>query len=294
MRMFMLFSLLCPLHLWAVQPILTNETGSPWSLKFHDGREAAVIVTHVDSPVLSTHFKIVDNTCVARQNMTCQFEFQIRRWFIALAWTKHPDHARVGQTVKTKFGMESTDPLELTDAVSVNLPVGPTAVLDPRFYPQTLNCDDFSWLPTATKDAPASVSILRWDGEDSDTNSETRVAETRSVGGAFNVTMQRKDPRRLAVTHAQATTGTRREFPILMLEPNISLTTLNPAGETCQIGVSSALSIEALKAYENLKDHRPSMIDVPAALVGVEPMLKSRDFKRSANGWATREEETFE
>lgn len=276
---------------------IIQKDGQPLAFRFADGREAVLKVSSVDSEVVSTQFKITDNTCSDRQNMTCAYKFALRRYFAAMVWTKHPDASRVGQIVKRgaeypgQPTMTSFDPLSADYVLVAGLDFSATKTDLGRGLPaHEIQCDDFSWLPGASKEAPNRLHLSRWDGENNEPNPETGTNENRTNGGAFGLDLMRVDAKTLRVTKVSALSGGAVNLDILTLAPTGSLTMLSSDGEICQTGISSKGVTEILPIYNKLEAKRPDPASEKPYILGSNGFTKHSFFKFALSSWIQQNE----
>jgi hypothetical protein len=273
----------------APKPVISAQPGSPYIVTMADGREARLKVTSVDGPAQRSHFKVVDNDCSEWQGMSCTYNFSIRRFFLALVWTKNPTNPeRVGKIVKygqTGDGADDYQEASMNFQFSAGLSSASKVIMGQGLPKHVIECPDFRWLPGAAKTAPAEATISRWDGEDNSQNPETANNENRSVSGAMGVHMHAIGPNKMEIDRVSYMTEVLAAFDLLNLSPSESLTLTKSGGEICQVGLTSNLVAEITSAYERLETLAPPPAERTDFIVGSSEVLEGYETRGQIEYW---------
>lgn len=243
-------------------PIVTTVAGQPVSVDFQDGRIAVVKKSAVSAnDQLSIPFQVFDSLCADARGMSCVYRLSFRTVFYFLAWSQHPDAAKVNQPLKRIFPagtviseegrkIENSDFYSGTEGhlfpvVTQGLPVA------------QVECDDFSWLPTKTKEAPAALEALRWDSEMMMENPETGVNENRTTGGGAHISLRRSSPRSLAISSVGAFTSQYGFNNGALVVGDVSTMTLDDQkGGYCSVELKPGGLADVTAQVRNLKSQR--------------------------------------
>ena len=220
----------------ATKPIVTKIDGQPYTADFGDGRVAVLKMTTATLPKqIGISFQVYDNSCSDHRGMQCKYWTNFKRIYASLVWSKHPDPTRIGNIVTIiDKNNHSTKPIEQSDTL-----FGPEATYLPDLLSDTqpagIECADFSWLPSATTNAPLKQTVLRWEMELMNINPETLANENRTFGGASGVTLTSQSPTRLDISKINALTSTfGTYFAIFMFGDVVTMTMPGANGDLCQ------------------------------------------------------------
>jgi len=279
---------------------VTKVPGQAFKMALADGREASLKVFSLDSPMVPTNIKVIDNTCTDWQGMTCQYKMKFRRFWIDLVWSKNPDASRVGQIVEYKSNGQDDKSFQKAESVN-GLQTGLYAgdkipkisdgapAYSERLPLNELSCDDYRWLPGAPTEAPDTLHTSRWDSEDNIKNAETGVMENRTEGGAYGVDLKKIDAKTLQITRINSFTGILRTFPVLILGANQSLTLTKPSGDICQVGLSANFQGDLTVTYNGLEQKRQDLkVDLktlPDYVYGSDELLDMSFVKFEVGTW---------
>ena len=157
----------------------------PYTIRWQDGREAVFKQTYVDTPIITTQFKVTDNTCSNRQNMTCSYKFALRQIWYSLVWTKNPDPARIGKIIEKVDRQDSSVlKVEIDYVYFAGLPVADQKNRE-MGSSDTIECRDFLLVTRRENSASyENLFVSRWDGEETSTKLLKSVVynENRSHG----------------------------------------------------------------------------------------------------------------
>lgn len=269
-------------------PTVSAEKGQPYILTWPDGREARLKIATDDSAPLKARFKIIDNDCTEYQNMECTYGFTLRRVFLDFVWTKNPvDPDRIGKIVqygnKNSDGSGSFQDVDLNVGVSTGMIPGKNPILNKGLPKHTIECDDFRWLPSRTKDAPSELSISRWDGEENSRNSETGNNEARTTNGFLGLKLKAVSRNQLEIESAEGMTGFAENLQLLNISASQSVTFQPEKGKVCQAGLSNNLVAQLTPTFDQLGQKLPNVSERPDFIVGSSEVLEDPDVGERLN-----------
>lgn len=257
------------------------ENGQPVRVQWPDGREAVFKVTSADSDWFSSTFKVTDNDCSNRQNMVCRYGFKMRRLWVSLVWSKHPDRSRIDQTVEYSYSRYSDSFSKLEYEVFVT-GLKPTGIpeLDNGLPPHEIECEDFSWFPHGTIEAPDNVFVVRWESEDNVMNPETNLTENRSTSGVLGVEFKRVAPSRLRVERIDALAGLAENFQVLMSSAAGSVAVQGSDGDICLAGITTRIIPEIIGVFSSLEKRRSAHSSVAPFVTGSSGLFEYKPLQR--------------
>jgi hypothetical protein len=279
-------------------PAVVNRTaGQPVTMVFSDGRQADLKIVHADSEVVSQKIEITSSDC-GSWGMSCNYKFSMRRFWVALIWTKHPDASKIGQIVKRGYkgsnGESSFSELKSDTALTSGLLPNSGQKIANTLPSHQLQCTDFSWLPTGTKEAPALQRFTRWDQIDNSLNKETGMNENRPTGGVQELNMVRVTSDTLQIASVGRSNGVVRIFDILTLAPVLDLAVAQPDGGICQASLSTHGIGDILPVYDGLESKHPAFTDVPTYVYGQDEILNMATIKNDIENWFQQEMVEYE
>jgi hypothetical protein len=224
----------------AANPVVSVKLGEPVRLVFSDGREAVMKVSTVAAPDFTIPFAVTETLCSDHQNIHCSFNISAKSQTYFFAWEKNPDAAKINQQLMVNgSGTNLTEQAILV--IGAEAPYAP--IISAGTHQPRMVCDDFSWLPEGKAEAPASARIVRWESEFMFANPETGANENRSLGGAFNVTLQRDTPKSLALSGIESMVDVlgviNSQMIFLFAGSSLSLVIDNHKGDTCQATIQT-------------------------------------------------------
>lgn len=211
--------------------------GKPLTMSWDDGRVATLRVTSLTIPKqLGISFQVFDNDCTSAKGMKCVYKTSFRTFWAQMVWTKHSDPTKIGSIVQRK-STNGPEPLEET-VTTLGLESNYLPELSQGLPPTQIECADFSWLPTETKNAPAKIEIDRWEGEAMFPNPETGNTENRTVVGAVNLELSSNGPGAMTIDRIGAFTASGPFFSQILIFGDVNaLTMKKPTGETCDVSL---------------------------------------------------------
>lgn len=247
------------------------EVGKPLMTTLADGREATIRVTSATlGKQVEIPFQVYENDCSDFRGMSCVYRTGYRKIWVQLVWTKNPDATRLNQIVNLQFGDSSSNssPIE-SQTQATGLEVDFLPGLASGMPATTIECNDFSWLPDATKDAPAKLTVLRWENERMSVNPETGVSENRTDGGALQVELSKVNPTFLKIDKVGSFTSTSSFlFPALVIGDVASVTMRKANGELCQAALKPAGLGNAAANIGSIDKQRPPAATAPDYIFG--------------------------
>lgn len=134
--------------------------GEPVRVEFLDGsgRDARVIVARGELEYLRVPFRITENECGGDRGVTCELKLPLRRHRLRLAWTAHPEAARVGRTVVD--AARGAPVLEYEIQAGIGMRSGWPALVG-ELPSESVRCDDDRWLPSAIAQAD-ELKVRSW------------------------------------------------------------------------------------------------------------------------------------
>ena len=193
------------------------ENGQPVEVHLADGRKMGWFLGRRPGFQLRAPFKITENTCNGREGMTGTLKLGLVVNQLRMQWIAHPDPAKIGATVG--YRLKPTPampqyPLNLMDEPSIL--TGDARKLYPvlgALVPgDTLQSDDFSWLPGVGEKAPLEYYFARWDSESMMANPETFLNENRTNGIALGAEFRKIADDEIELTNIKNFLGTRLAF----------------------------------------------------------------------------------
>lgn len=195
--------------------------------------------------VLEVPLTIFENSCNEVLTSRCRFLAGIHYHRVHFLWTKHPDPQKIGKSVRTRI-KNITQYSDFFPSRSIlfagnkiTSPLAAQSVADDE-----LVCDNYNFLPQ-NPFSGSHLQILKWESEAMVINSELRVAENRSIGGALNVELLPEANQHLKLKVKGGYTDLFNTP--LAYGDVISLTLKNGNGGLCQIGIKPDMSTAAAK-----------------------------------------------
>ena len=245
---FFYFSLLFSAAAFATDKIEVHRVkGEPLRVNFPDGRIAELAVDRRPAFYSSIGVEVTENTCTEKIHTVCKYYVSLKFATLNLRWLKHPDAAKVGQTLMGKTKAASAIGefpfIEQSFLVQSDRPRFP--ILVGELPHEALECPDYSWLPGSGVAVPPSINVARWDVELMVANPETGLNESRTLGMNLNVLLKADPKGRLEVANVKYYTGfalagfigdvwalsmkraDSHEYCLVSLKPNLSLATTN-------------------------------------------------------------------
>lgn len=146
------------------------------TLKFADGREAQPIMYRTGFYTWPLPMSMTENMCTPEMaKANCRLIVRAEMQFIMLNWTKNPDAERVGKQVSFDYNVVFDGQL-LHES-------------EEQGQKDLFICDDYRWL-TGNKNAREvnrHENIISWGSEANVGNTETAMAENRTIGGALDM-----------------------------------------------------------------------------------------------------------
>ncbi len=144
-------------------------------LRLSDGRVARWFFIRRGPIASHFPFQVSDSTCTDAVGLVCNYQGHAGANIAFWIWTKHPDSKMVNQQIKFKSktppGGNSVPLFDFNIFTPVDKKHAPKIVGD--MLNDSIECKDFSWLPSGKPEAPEKVRILRWDAEMMQVNPET-------------------------------------------------------------------------------------------------------------------------
>jgi hypothetical protein len=173
-------------------PTVVKTMGQPVTIAWADGREAQLEVSSTIAERASLAMAISENVCEPSQRVMCEYHSGLSVATYRLAWTKNPDAARIGQTVR--FGNSAVTMRE--DLVA---PITWTFV-DNTLFPgrhepalaDEISCPSWEWLGQGAK-LPTSLTVPAISTEFMLQNPNTQQVENKTIMTATDVVWEKTE-----------------------------------------------------------------------------------------------------
>ena len=242
------------------KPAIRKVLGQPIFVDFPDGREAVVKYTVLDTQnPLSIPFQVFDSLCSDRRGMSCTFQMPYRSIYYFLVWSKHPDPEKLNQPLRYKNANESRNDSRLfeTQLFTSGIERKFTPKLVSGMAPNRLVCNDFSWLPGGSKEAPTTVSVKQWNTEFMTDNPETGVSENRTAFGALNLQLTKSSPQSLDVTNVDYFASSFGGITSILISGDVQNLTIQKDAKTlCSAELKPASLASAISEISNAEKRR--------------------------------------
>lgn len=227
-------------------PVTVIEVeGQPIHFIMTDGREAALFMKRSPVFTVSVANDITENTCFPSARLArCKLSGRAINMTFRWAWTRHPDAAKVGQTMRYASG---GFPIEMQALWTPSY-----RYLDPAFFaelgPYELGCDDFGWAG-ASSAAPERLRLSAWNTELMLPNPETGLSENMTASGAYGLNFQRAGAQSLHLESVDSWFVVSRFFTNYTLVGQAVAWTLNPSDRpVCQVLATSNVNLDAAQS----------------------------------------------
>ena len=232
-------------------PTSIRNDGEQIRWSFTDGREAGLFAQKLPPTVFAIDFTSSDTTCprAVERAPKCQLKLPLVITRFAVKWNRNADEAKLGQTLKVRFGESQT--FELANS---HLGTVYHHKLDPREFamdPLRIECDDYTWLGGGEL-PPEQVTFVTWANELMLPNPETDVNENTSIGSVSDARFVR-DGRGLKLVTTGEWTAI---FPgllstVMYIGDSIHLVERSGEGQTCQSSIkpNTAAVVSELNDY---------------------------------------------
>lgn len=221
-------------------PVFVMEPGRPVEARYADGRVAEYRIMRRAPVAIPIAFSVTENDCVDKTGEKGRLLFGFLGHHLRLVWKEHPDPAKSGQPVTiVADGGQIPSRFPIVDEVLITIG-------NKQHYPkaaaglpaETIEADDFSWLPGERMEPPESITFSRWDSEVMFTNSETGLMENRTVPIAMGARFAKKGPRALELAGIKHFLGSEFSFFFGDLWAII----IERDGGFCQLSLKATLS----------------------------------------------------
>lgn len=171
-------------------PVVEQIVGRPVTITWADGRQAQLEVTSTIAERVALPMAISENACEPTKRVICEYRSGLSVATYRLAWTKHPDPAHIGQTVRTGISNE----MARRDLVAAATWTLVDNMLFPDRYEAALadeiSCPSWEWLAQGSK-LPTLVTIPSISTEFMLTNPNTQQVENKTIMTVTDVAWQK-------------------------------------------------------------------------------------------------------
>jgi hypothetical protein len=245
-------------------PSVTAILGQPITIDFHDGRVAVIKKTISESAsLLSIPFQVSDSLCSDTRGQQCFYKTPYRSIYYFAVWLKHPDQTKIDQPLMSSQDKINPKPddqrrieerTQILGAETQILPKMSSGLLKPE-----ITCDDFSWLPSGTKDAPDTLLGKRWDSELMAPNSETGANENRVVTTVINVLWEKTEPQVLRLKSIGGIANAFGGLTAILVFNDVTTATLeDKKGGLCSVELKPGSFADVIKQVGQIDAARTS------------------------------------
>lgn len=233
------------------------ETGanSSVSLKFPDGREAALALYGSGYHTFVMPMTMTENMCNEIRQVQCRLNLRAELQILNLTWTKHSDSTKVGAQISFRE----------TPAGSVENIFGTLQTeLEENGTKDLLICDDYRWLTNnKNNDLNRHQFIHSWGSEANFPNAETGLSENRTVGGGFDLLLTARFGRMYQVSVGKEIVSSETNPGLLANGPVTMVMTDRSNHELCQVQFSADISKVTTKISQVLSRLTSSRSSLP-------------------------------
>lgn len=231
--------------------------GEPIRIKWTDGRVATLQRGSLEPFGAKVPIEITENLCTFQSGQVCGAHLYLKKEQMRVIWTSHPDPEKIGKLIRivkqrevkdstgTVTSQETVQTIEMDETYG-NTYSGKTDIHRADIPQESIECQDFSWLPGSVGPLPPSaLTIAHWGAESMVTNPETGRDENRVVFGAFGLKFAKRDSTHLDIVEVLSWYD-ERETPFGQLLNGDALSLFiekDSGGDICQITMKPNLQI---------------------------------------------------
>jgi hypothetical protein len=173
-------------------PVVEKTQGQQVTVTWSDGRQARLEISETISGRTKLPMTISENACEPSQRLVCEYNPGLSVATYRLAWTKHSDSTRIGQTVRLGFlpAQQRNDLVESTAWTRIDNFLFPGQFSDAPA--DQMSCPSWNWL-VGRPALPTSVSVPSISTEFMLTNPNTMQNENKTITTAANVAWKKTD-----------------------------------------------------------------------------------------------------